>query len=111
MIRIKKCYEILHNIFLYIIIYINSNNVTYIGRSTGAYLVNKNVEHVLEFDSNDVKLEDYNAIGILNGIIICHYDKAREEVYNKLLSDRKYNVYTLTNQELLLITVNKIEKI
>ena len=93
-----------------IINYIN-NNVTYIGRSAGAHLVAKNIEHILEFDSNDVGLKDYNAIGILDGILICHYDQTREDAYKKLLSNGKYNIYTLTNQELLHITDNTIEKI
>ena len=93
-----------------IIKYIN-NNVTYIGRSAGSHLVTKNVEHILEFDSNNVGLEDYNSIGLLDGILICHYDKSREEIYNKLLSNGKYNVYTLTNHELLHITNSKVEKI
>jgi peptidase E len=93
-----------------IVNYIN-NNIMYIGRSAGAHLITKNVEHVLEFDSNDVGLSDYNALGIFDGILICHFDKTREEVYNRLLENKQYNVYTLTNQELLHITNERIEKL
>lgn len=82
--------------------------VNYINNCKSQY---KNVEHVLEFDSNDVGLSDYNALGIFDGILICHFDKTREEVYNRLLENKKYNVYTLTNQELLHITNERIEKL
>ena len=93
-----------------IVNYIN-NNIIYIGRSAGSHLITKNIEHILDFDSNDVEIDDYNALGILDGILICHYDNTREEVYKRLLKNGKYNVYTLTNQEILHMTDAGIEKI
>ena len=90
--------------------YIN-NNVTYIGRSARAHLLTKNVEHVLEFDTNDIGLSNYEAFGILDGILICHYNNMRKVVYKKLLKNNKYNVYTLTNHEILYIKDNNINKI
>ena len=93
-----------------IVNYINKN-IIYLGRSAGSHLITKNIEHILEFDSNDVGLCDYNALGILDGILICHYDNTREDSYKRLLKNGKYNVYTLTNQEILHITDDGIEKI
>ena len=93
-----------------IVNYINKN-IIYIGRSAGAHLITKNIEHILDFDSNDVGLCDYNALGILDGILICHYDNTREEVYKRLLKNGKYNVYKLTNQEILHITDGGIERL
>ncbi len=93
-----------------IINYINKG-IIYIGRSAGAHLITKNIEHLLAFDSNDVGLTDYNAIGLLDGILVCHYDKTREKIYNELLNNSKYNVYALTNQELLYINDKNIIKI
>lgn len=107
--KIKKC-----NFDKDIINYIN-NGVVYIGGSCGAHIVTKNIEHVLYFEDNLANINDYNALGLLNGIIIPHYKEdeynpeLREKVYNKLLSDNKYKVYILTNSDSLIINDDNIK--
>ena len=87
-----------------IINYIN-NGVIYIGGSCGAHVVTKNIEHLLELDDNYLNITDYNALGLFDGIIIPHYNEEeynpelRKRVHEKLLSENKYKVYTLTNDD------------
>ena len=90
--------------------YINKG-VIYIGRSAGSHLLTKNIEHVLAFDDNDIGLEDYNGLGVFDGVLICHYNEEREQIYQELIRKNGYNVYTLTNDELLLVDETKIKKI
>lgn len=47
--------------------------VTYIGGCAGAHIATKNVEHVLPFDSNTAGITDFDALGLFNGILFCHY--------------------------------------
>lgn len=90
--------------------------VTYIGGSCGAHIVTKNIEHLLELDNNYIGMKDYDALGIFDGVIIPHCKSKdynpdlREDVYNKLLEDKKYNVYKLTNDESLIVTETGIVK-
>ena len=96
-----------------IINYIN-NGVIYIGGSCGAHVVTKNIEHLLELDDNYLNITDYNALGLFDGIIIPHYNEEeynpelRKQVYDKLLSENKYKVYVLTNDDSLVIIDDKI---
>lgn len=108
--KIRKC-----NFDKDIIDYIN-NGVIYIGGSCGAHIVTKNIEHLKDFDENYVNITDYNALGLLDGIILPHYDEdeynpiLRKKVYEKLISEDKYKVYTLTNDEsIVVIDDNVIE--
>ena len=98
----------------YIINYIN-NGVIYIGGSCGAHIVTKNIEHLLDLDNNYCNLDDYNGLGLLNGIIIPHFNEVdyepekRRELYNKLITEDKYKVYTLTNSESVIVNNDIIE--
>ncbi len=87
------------------------NGVIYIGGSCGAHLVTKNIKHVEEFDNNEIGLKEYDGLGFLDGIIIPHFDKSREKKYRKLLKTSKYKIYTLTNDDSIVITDNKINVI
>lgn len=88
--------------------------VIYIGGSCGAHIVSKNIEHLLKLDDNYIGITDFNALGLFDGIIIPHCEakeytpELREEIYNKLLKEEKYNVYKLTNDESLIVTENGI---
>lgn len=98
-----------------IIEYVNKG-VIYIGGSCGAHIVTKNIEHLLELDDNYIGVTNFNALGLLDGIILPHCEsqeynpELREEIYNKLLKEQKYNVYKLTNDESLIVTENYIVK-
>lgn len=72
-------------------------------RSAGTHLMTKNVEHILNFDENKVCLEDFDAMGIFDGIVFCHYTEEREEFYNKAVEENKYNVYKITDEEVIII--------
>ena len=92
-----------------IIEYLNKG-VIYIGGSCGAHIVSSNIEHVLAFETNYVGLTDFNGLNLFKGIIIPHYNKDREYVYNSLLKKNKYKVYPLTNDGSIVIN-DKIVKI
>lgn len=90
--------------------------VTYIGGSCGAHIVTKNIEHLLKLDDNYINIIDFNALGLFDGVIIPHCDakeytpELREEIYNKLLKEKRYSVFKLTNDESLIVTENGIIK-
>lgn len=98
----------------YIINYIN-NGVIYIGGSCGAHIVTKNIEHLLDLDNNYCNLDDYKGLGLLDGIIIPHFNEVdyepekRMELYNKLITENKNKVYTLTNSESIIVNNDIIE--
>jgi peptidase E len=79
-----------------------SRDIIYIGRSAGTHLVTRNVQHVLPFDDNKIGLENFDALGIFDGIIFCHYDESREEYYSQAIKKEKYNVYKITNEEMII---------
>ena len=90
---------------------------TYIGGSCGAHIVSKNIEHLLELDDNYCNLKDYDALGLLDGVIVPHCgaeeyepDK-RDLVYKKLITQAKFTVYRLTNDESLIVTDKSITKL
>lgn len=85
-----------------IVKYIN-RGVTYIGGSAGAHIVTKNIEHVLPFDDNYCGLTDFNGLGLFDGILFCHYTDERKVYYEKALSEGKYKVYRLTNEDSVLV--------
>lgn len=85
-----------------IINYIN-NGVTYIGGSAGAHIVTKDVSHVSKYDEVPEDMEDFSGLGLFDGILICHYKLEREEHKKQLESEGKYKVYTLTDDEYLII--------
>lgn len=85
--------------------------VIYLGASAGTHIATSSIKHVSYFDSNDVNVINYNTLNILDGIVICHYDETREELYNKLTEENDYPVYTLSNYELLHYDGTNITKI
>jgi peptidase E len=96
--RIKDC-----NFDKEIIRYVSSG-VTYIGGSAGAHIVSKSIEHVANFDAVPDEFNDFNGLGLFDGILICHYTPERKSIYDKLNQDGKYKVYALTDEESLVIT-------
>lgn len=75
--------------------------VVYVGRSAGTHLATKNIEHVLSFDENKIGLENYDAIGLFDGIIFCHYNESREKCYYEAIKKGKFNVYKITDEEMI----------
>ena len=85
-----------------IIRYVKSG-VIYIGGSAGAHIATQNIEHIAAFDSIPDGMNDFNGLGLLDGILICHYTIERKELYDKLISENKYKVYALSDDDSLII--------
>jgi len=89
-----------------IVRYIKSG-VIYIGGSAGAHIVSKNIEHVLRYDNNKTNVTDFEGLGLFDCIFICHFSAEREEHYNQLKASAPYEVYSLTNDETIVLSYNK----
>lgn len=83
------------------------NNVIYIGGSAGTHIITKNIKHVLDFDDNLVKLHNFNALGLFDGIIFCHYTTEREKYLFKAKNENKFKIYKLRDDEVIVISSNK----
>lgn len=101
--KIRKC-----NFDNEIIKYINKG-VCYLGGSAGAHIMTKNIKHILCFEKNHAKIKNYNALGLLDGILFCHYDKSREKNYLDALKVNKYNVYKLNDEEIMVISDKNVQ--
>lgn len=77
--------------------------VVYIGGSAGAHIATKNVEHVIEYDGNETGVSDFKGLGLFDGILFCHFSDERKAHYEKILSQGKYKVYALTNDQSLVV--------
>lgn len=88
-----------------------SRGVIYLGASAGTHIATTNIEHVNMFDENFVNINDYQALNLFNGIIICHYSEEREKAYRELKRYSKYKVYTLKDKELIYKEGEKVFKI
>ena len=86
-----------------IINYVKSG-VVYIGGSAGAHIVSKNIEHVANFDSVPDGYTNFNGLGLFDGILVCHYTADRKPIYDKLVKIEKYKVYTLSDDQSLVIS-------
>lgn len=95
--RIRK-----HNFADAMINYIK-NGVIYVGGSAGAHVVSANIEHILKYDKNSIGIDDFSALNLFDGILVCHYSKEREAHFNELKTQGKFNVISLTNDDSLLI--------
>ncbi len=82
--------------------YIESG-VTYIGGSAGVHIVSRSTKHVLPYDPDRNNTEDYTALGYFDGIVICHFSKEREAHYEALKAEGEFKVYTLTNDQAIVI--------
>lgn len=80
-----------------------ASGVTYIGGSAGAHIASKNIEHVSSFDSVPDDFNDFTGLGLFDGVLICHYTEDRKPIYDKLNQQGKYKVYTLADDESLVI--------
>lgn len=85
-----------------IIRYIKSG-VTYIGGSAGAHIVCEHIDHVSQFDPIPEGMTDLRGLGLFNGYIICHFTAARQLYYTNLVHAYSQGVYTLTDDQSILI--------
>ena len=99
--RIRKC-EFDQEIIRYV-----RNGVIYIGGSAGAHIASQNIEHVAEFDPIPEGMTDFNGLGLFDGILICHYTAERKALYDKLIAEEKFQIFTLSNDDSLVIDSDK----
>ncbi len=85
-----------------IIRYVKSG-VLYIGGSAGAHIATQSIEHIAAFDSIPDGMNDFNGLGLFDGILICHYTEERKALYDKLKVESKYKVYALKDDESLVV--------
>ncbi len=89
--------------------------VIYIGGSAGAHIVTKNIEHLIKLDDNYLNINDFNALGLFDGIIVLHCEaevfnpKLREEVYNECVKENKYKVYRLGENDTIIANDKEIK--
>ena len=74
-----------------------------IGGSAGAHLVTQNIAHVAAYDEMPTDMTDLAGLGLFRGIFICHYTQERYIHSAALRAKNNYLVYTLTDEESLVI--------
>ena len=92
---LKTLHRIRNSIFDKELIRYIKSGVTYIGGSAGAHIVTEDVSHITSYDPSPEGMTNFKGLGLLDGILICHYSKARKELHDKLVSEGK-KVYPLT---------------
>lgn len=79
------------------------SGVTYIGGSAGAHLVTRNLAHVALYDPVPTGMADFSALGLFDGILVCHYASERRAQYDALRAEGKYKVYILSDEDSIVI--------
>ena len=82
--------------------------VLYVGGSAGAYIVSKDISHVVHFDDCPEDFTDFTALGLFDGVLICHYTEDRHNILEQLQADSPYPVTALTDEDSLLISTKNI---
>lgn len=85
-----------------IIRYVKSG-VLYVGGSAGAHIATQSIAHIAAFDSIPEGMSDFSGLGLFDGILICHYTVQRKRLLNDLISNSKYKVYALSDDESLVV--------
>lgn len=61
------------------------------------------MEHISAFDSVPDGMNDFNGLGLFDGILICHYTEERRGLYKKLIANGKYKAFALTDDDSLIV--------
>lgn len=85
-----------------IIRYVKSG-VLYIGGSAGAHIATQSIEHIAAFDSVPDGMNEFKGLGLFDGILICHYTAERKRLLDDLISNSRYKVYALSDDDSLVI--------
>lgn len=85
-----------------IIRYVESG-VLYIGGSAGAHIATQSIEHIAAFDSIPDGMNEFKGLGLFDGILICHYTAERKRLLDDLISNSKYKVYALSDDDSLVV--------
>lgn len=87
-----------------IIDYVKSG-VVYIGGSAGAHIISKDIEHVLKYDDNNVEMTNFSALGLFDGILVCHYTYERKYDFDELCDSSEYKAYYLTDSDSIVYVI------
>ena len=100
---IKRLREI--NIISNIVDNVRNNGTVYIGVSAGADIAAKSIEYVLQLeDNNEITDGNYNALGLINESIVCHYDQRSMMTLKACRDVCKNEIMTINNDQLLMYT-------
>ena len=86
-----------------LIVSLVNKGATFIGGSAGAHIASMNTEHIQNFDELPEDFIDFDGLSLFNGILICHYSPEREKYYIRAKEEGKYPVYTIKDDECLII--------
>lgn len=81
---------------------------TYIGSSAGAYLISKDISHIQKYDENNYGIDDFSGLGILDARLICHFDNDRYYDYYKLRTSTSDVVFTIDDDNILVVDKDNI---
>lgn len=84
-----------------------NQGATFIGYSAGAYLVSNDVRHIQKYDDNNVGIEDFSGMGLLNARLICHFDEDRYDDYCKLRMSTTDVVFRIGENDILVVDGNE----
>lgn len=100
---IKRLREI--NIISNIVDSVRNNGTVYIGVSAGADIAAESIEYVLQLeDNNEITDKNYNALGLINESIVCHYDQRSMMTLKACRDVCKNEILTINNDQLLMYT-------
>lgn len=85
-----------------IIRYVKSG-VLYIGGSAEAHIATQSIEHIAAFDSIPDGMNEFKGLGLFDGILICHYTAERKILLDDLISNSRYKVYALSDDDSLVV--------
>ncbi len=75
----------------------------YIGASAGAYITAKSIDYVKLLESDELGLSDLLALGIIDGAVLCHYDR---HTLSEVLAVRQLvgeKIITIKNDEVFVV--------
>lgn len=74
----------------------------YIGGSAGAHLVSRSIEHLQSIDPNDAGVTDFRGLGLLPGVLVCHFSPERAALLERLRRESPCPVYALGDEDSLI---------
>jgi len=97
--------------FLTVVRELVNNGTIYIGSSAGSYLACPTIEAAgwKHADRNVVGLKDLRALGLVDFIVVAHYEPELSEDIEAHKKSTKYPVIILTDQQMVVVTDDKNE--
>jgi len=87
-----------------------NNGIIYIGSSAGSIIIGNTLELALPYDKNEVNLQDFTGLKLIDGIIVPHANRKKEFIDEKRKL-YKEKVYGISDEHGIVITENKLKEI